>query len=99
MKKLKGRIKTLDEVQVIHYHDNYVYKLQKVQLPLVEGQKERKEPVEEIRLAYWDGKKFGEKAPILPENELAQLIVKAIEKGILSDKFVEILKSNLKLSC
>ena len=89
MKKLKGKIETLEEVEILHYHDNYRIRIQKVRLPPVEGQKERKETVEEIRIAYWDGKKYGQFAPIMPENELARLIAEGIRKGILSKDFIK----------
>ena len=88
-KMLKGDWKTpkeaeiIDEATIMHFHDDYVYHLQKLKFDK-ESDRNRKF---ELRFCYYKGKTFGQYAPMMPEDELLKLLKKAKKQGILSQKF------------
>ena len=85
---LKGDWKTpkraqVGEVTIEHFHDDYVYHLQKLKFD-EETEKNRKV---ELRFCYYKGRIFGQYAPIIPEDELLKLLRSAKKEGILSKGF------------
>lgn len=89
VRMLKGDWKTPKRAQVIedatikHFHDDYVYHLQKLKFDK-ESNRNREF---ELRFCYYKGRIFGQYAPIMPEDELLKLLTKAKKKGVLSQKF------------
>lgn len=77
------RAKILGEATIKHFHDNYAYHLQKLKFD-DETDKNREF---ELRFCYYKGKTFGQYAPVMPEDELLELLRKAKKHGILSQEF------------
>jgi hypothetical protein len=78
----KGRL--LHEGKVValtalrHWHGNYVYVLERLKFTKGVGK-----GTEELRLCYYDGRKFGQYAAVLPEEELRKLLRKAKREAVL----------------
>jgi len=86
--KMKKRGKLLHEGKVIdcvtlkHKHGKYVIVMERLGFS-----KGSSKGAQELRLCYWDGRKFGQYATILPEQELRQILLKAKRQGVLSSRF------------
>ena len=78
----RGRLVHEGEVVALttlrHWHGDYVIVLERLMFTKGIG-----EGTEELRLSYWDGRKFGQYATILPERELGKLLRKAKREGVL----------------
>ena len=82
--KKKGRLyhqgKVVACTTLRHWHGDYVIVLERLRFTrgVCKG-------TEEVRLCYWDGRKFGQFAPVLPERELRQLLRKGKSEGVLKN--------------
>lgn len=88
----------LDEVKITHYppEEDVKYKIQRKKVIFSEKDPIHKGLVADDRI---DLEYIGAKRrpwALIPEKEFAELIGKAVQKGVLSEKFVETLKQYLK---
>jgi len=72
----EGKVVALTTLR--HWHGNYVIVLERLRFTKGIGK-----GTEEVRLGYWDGRKFGQYATILPERELRKILRKAKKEGVL----------------
>lgn len=81
--KVPKRAEVVGEATIRHFHDDYVYHLQKLKFD-TETEKNKEF---ELRFCYYKGRTYGQYAPVIPEDELLKLLRKARKKGILSKNF------------
>jgi hypothetical protein len=88
----------LDEAEITHHppEEGVKYKIQRKKVAFSEKDPIHKGLVanDRIDLEYIGAKR--RPWALIPENEFADLIEKAIEKGVLSEKFVERLKQYMR---
>lgn len=81
--RMKKRGKLLHEGRVVavaalrHWHGDYVHVLERLMFTKGIGR-----GTEEVRLCYYDGRKFRQYAAVLPEQELRKLLQKAKREGV-----------------